>query len=70
MICFCGDDKVAAAKEAGALEAGVAELVEKVNGGWMDFDVAIASPDQMRVVSPLGRVLGPKGLMPSPKPAP
>ena len=67
VICFCGDDKVAAAKEAGALEAGGAELVEKVNGGWMDFDVAIASPDQMRVVSPLGRVLGPKGLMPSPK---
>ena len=67
VICFCGDDKVAAAKEAGAFEAGGAELVEKVNGGWMDFDVAIASPDQMRVVSPLGRVLGPKGLMPSPK---
>ena len=67
VICFCGDDKVAAAMEAGALEAGGAELVEKVNGGWMDFDVAIASPDQMRVVSPLGRVLGPKGLMPSPK---
>ena len=67
VICFCGDDKVAAAKEAGALEAGGAELVEKVNGGWMDFDVAIASPDQMRVVSPLGRVLGPRGLMPNPK---
>ena len=67
VICFCSDDKVAAAKEAGALEAGGAELVEKVNGGWMDFDVAIASPDQMRVVSPLGRVLGPRSLMPNPK---
>ena len=51
----------------GAVEAGAEELMQKVNGGWFDFDVAIASPDMMRVISKLGRVLGPKGLMPSPK---
>jgi len=67
VVCFCGSDKVAAAKAAGAIEAGADELVEKVSGGWMDFDVAVASPDMMRVVSKLGKVLGPKGLMPSPK---
>jgi large subunit ribosomal protein L1 len=67
VICFCQADKVADAKAAGAVEAGGEELVEKVKGGWMDFDVAVASPDMMRVVSQLGKVLGPKGLMPSPK---
>jgi len=67
VIAFCGSDKVAAAKAAGAVEAGADDLVAKVEGGWMDFDVAIASPDMMRVVSKLGKVLGPKGLMPSPK---
>ena len=67
VICFCQPDKVEAAKAAGATEAGGEELVEKIEGGWMDFDVAIASPDMMRVVSKLGRALGPKGLMPSPK---
>jgi large subunit ribosomal protein L1 len=67
VIAFCGSDKVAAAKAAGAIEAGSDDLVAKVEGGWMDFDVAIASPDMMRVVSKLGKVLGPKGLMPSPK---
>ncbi len=67
VICFCGADKVAAAKGAGAIEAGSDELVAKVEGGWTDFDVAIASPDMMRVISKLGKVLGPKGLMPSPK---
>ena len=67
VICFCNADKVAAAKAAGAIEAGAEELAQKVEGGWFDFDVAIASPDMMRVVSRLGKVLGPKGLMPSPK---
>ncbi|MDG2055421.1 MAG: 50S ribosomal protein L1 [Phycisphaerales bacterium] len=67
VICFCGDDKVEAAKAAGAVEAGGESLVEKVAGGWFEFDVAVSSPDMMRVVSKLGRVLGPKGLMPSPK---
>ena len=67
VIAFCGSDKVAAAKAAGAIDAGSDDLVAKVEGGWMEFDVAIASPDMMRVVSKLGKVLGPKGLMPSPK---
>lgn len=67
VVCFCGSDKVEEAKAAGAIEAGGEDLVEKIEGGWMEFDVAVASPDMMRVVSRLGRVLGPKGLMPSPK---
>ena len=67
VICFCQPEKAEAAKAAGAVEAGGEDLVEKIQGGWMDFDVAVASPDMMRVVSALGRVLGPKGLMPSPK---
>ena len=67
VVCFCGSDKIEAAKAAGAVEAGGEDLVEKINGGWMDFQVAVASPDMMRVVSKLGKVLGPKGLMPSPK---
>ncbi len=67
VICFCAPDVIVAAKAAGAIEAGGAELVKKIEDGWMEFDVAVASPDMMRTVSKLGRVLGPKGLMPSPK---
>lgn len=67
VVAFCREDMVAAAKEAGAVEAGGEELVKKVEDGWQEFDVAVASPDMMRVVSRLGKVLGPRGLMPSPK---
>lgn len=67
VIAFCTDDQIKAAKEAGAVEAGGQDLVQKIEKGWFDFDVAVATPDMMRVISKLGRVLGPKGLMPSPK---
>ena len=67
VIAFCGDDVVKDALAAGAVKAGGAQLAEEIEKGWMDFEVAIASPDMMRVISKLGRVLGPKGLMPSPK---
>jgi large subunit ribosomal protein L1 len=67
VIAFCEENLVDDCKSAGAIEAGGEELADKVSDGWMDFDVAIATPSMMRVVSKLGRVLGPTGLMPSPK---
>lgn len=67
VIAFCEDSEAAAAIEAGAIEAGCDELVAKVAGGWLDFDVAIASPKVMGKAGKLGRVLGPQGKMPSPK---
>jgi large subunit ribosomal protein L1 len=67
VVAFCQSDVAPRALEAGAVKAGGDELVQEIEKGWMDFDVAVASPDMMRVVSKLGKVLGPKGLMPSPK---
>ncbi len=67
VVAFCGADVTKDALAAGAVKSGGEELVAEIEGGWMDFDVAVASPDMMRVISKLGRVLGPKGLMPSPK---
>lgn len=67
VIAFCEDADVEPAKQAGALEAGCDELVKKIEGGWMDFDVAIASPKVMSRVGKLGRILGPQGKMPTPK---
>jgi large subunit ribosomal protein L1 len=67
VIAFCASDVAPRALEAGAIKAGGEDLVAEIEKGWMDFDVAVASPDMMRVISKLGKVLGPKGLMPSPK---
>ena len=67
VIAFCEDSDVEAAQSAGAVEAGCDELVKKITDGWMDFDVAIASPKVMGKVGKLGRILGPQGKMPSPK---
>ena len=67
VLVFCKDDKVQTALDAGADFAGSDELVAKINGGWLDFDVVIATPDMMGVVGRLGKVLGPRGLMPNPK---
>lgn len=67
VIVFCQGPNVQVALTAGAEHAGGKELADKIKEGWMDFDVAIATPDMMGVVGPLGRVLGPRGLMPSPR---
>jgi large subunit ribosomal protein L1 len=67
VIVFAKGDLADAAKEAGADEVGQEELAERIKGGWLDFDVCIAAPDMMGMVGPLGRVLGPRGLMPSPR---
>jgi large subunit ribosomal protein L1 len=67
VVVFAKGDKIDEAKSAGAEEVGGADLAEKIKGGWTDFDVCIAAPDMMGVVGPLGKVLGPRGLMPSPR---
>ncbi|MHC4125116.1 MAG: 50S ribosomal protein L1 [Planctomycetota bacterium] len=67
VIAFCEDPDIEQAKGAGAIEAGSDELIKKISDGWLDFDVAIASPKLMGKVGKLGRILGPQGKMPSPK---
>lgn len=67
VIVFATGDAAEAARGAGAMEVGFEDLLEKVKGGWMDFDVVVATPDAMKEVRKVARVLGPRGLMPNPK---
>ena len=67
VLVFCQGANLQVAKDAGAEFMGGKELADQIKGGWLDFDVAIATPDMMGVVGPLGKVLGPRGLMPSPR---
>lgn len=67
VLVFCKEDRVQEALDAGAAFAGSTEYIDKVKGGWLDFDVAVATPDMMKDVGRLGMVLGRRGLMPNPK---
>ncbi|MDR2134178.1 MAG: 50S ribosomal protein L1 [Treponema sp.] len=67
ILVFCKAEKEKEAQEAGATYVGAEEFIEKVKGGWLDFDVAVATPDMMKDVGKLGMVLGRRGLMPNPK---
>ncbi|MBR1614634.1 MAG: 50S ribosomal protein L1 [Treponema sp.] len=67
VLVFCSEDRAKEALDAGAAYAGSTEYIDKVKGGWLDFDIAVATPDMMKDVGRLGMVLGRKGLMPNPK---
>lgn len=67
IIAFVDDEKAKEAKDAGADEVGSEELIDKIKGGWLDFDIAVASPDQMKGIGKIAKILGQKGLMPNPK---
>jgi large subunit ribosomal protein L1 len=67
VVVIAGGDKIREAQEAGADFAGGEDLVEKIQGGWTDYEAVIATPDMMRSAGKLGKVLGPRGLMPNPK---
>ncbi|MEO1269575.1 MAG: 50S ribosomal protein L1 [Myxococcota bacterium] len=67
VLVFAEGEKAKEAEAAGADFVGSKELVEKIKGGWLEFDKTVATPDQMRYVGPIGRILGPRGLMPNPK---